>query len=108
MKTKIFTPQDAKEKHRETIPEFVIEAFNSLLAEKFNNRGITITQDEAIDRILAYSKDDELRRDIIFENKWLDVEPLYRENGWEVDFDKPGFNESYKAYFTFKPKENFV
>lgn len=100
----IFTPKDARERHIEIIPSFVFDAFNSLLSEKYNEKEITITQDEVIDRILAYSNDDELRRETIFEHKWLDVEPLYEQHGWKVTYDKPGFNEFYKPCFIFKPK----
>ena len=45
-----------------------------------------------------------LKRQDIFDNHWLDVEDLYRKNGWKVDYDKPGYNESYNAYFVFSAK----
>ena len=32
------------------------------------------------------------------------IEPLYREKGWNVEYDKPGYNEFYKARFIFKKK----
>ncbi len=34
---------------------------------------------------------------------WLNVEELYRAQGWTVTYDKPGYNESYPATFTFAP-----
>jgi len=40
----------------------------------------------------------------IFENGWLDVEPIYREVGWNVEYDKPGYNETYEASFKFTRK----
>ncbi len=38
----------------------------------------------------------------VCDNHWLDVEDVYREAGWVVEYDKPGYCESYEATFTFK------
>jgi hypothetical protein len=40
-------------------------------------------------------------RQEVFDNQWLDIEDIYREAGWKVSYDKPAYNETYKAYFTF-------
>ncbi len=40
----------------------------------------------------------------IYERHLLDVEPSYRAEGWEVEYDKPGYNETYEATFTFRKK----
>lgn len=42
-------------------------------------------------------------RNVVFANKWLDIEDIYREQGWRVDYDKPAYNENYQASFTFAP-----
>ena len=38
----------------------------------------------------------------IFSEGYLNVEEVYREQGWVVSYDKPGYNESYDANFKFK------
>lgn len=38
----------------------------------------------------------------VFIMRLLDVEQAYREYGWNVKYDKPGFNESYESFFIFK------
>jgi hypothetical protein len=40
-------------------------------------------------------------RDEIFDNHWMDVEALYRENGWGVKYDRPAYNEDYEPMFIF-------
>ena len=40
-----------------------------------------------------------------FENKWIDFEDVYREEGWIVKYTKPDYTENFDAYFTFKPKK---
>lgn len=42
--------------------------------------------------------------DEVFKKGWLNVEYLFRAAGWEVQYDKPGYNETYEAYFTFSKK----
>lgn len=47
-----------------------------------------------------------LTKDEIFDNHWLDIEDIYREQGWKVKYDKPGYNEeSFKPYFEFSVKK---
>lgn len=105
MEKKIFTPADVICKRSDYIPDFVFRAFNSLLVEKYRPEETIITQNEAIARILAYAPDEDLNRHIIFEKHWLDIEDSYRKNGWDVEYDKPGYNENYQASFKFKPKQ---
>ena len=101
---KIFTPEDAKQKKLTSIPDFVYQAFNNLLTRNYDAYSITISQSEVIQEILRLCNS-ELTRETIFKNRWLNVEEEYRQNGWEVSYDKPGFNESGSAFFIFKPKK---
>jgi hypothetical protein len=43
--------------------------------------------------------------DLIYANRWMDVEPVYRKAGWKVDYDRPGYNESYEAHYTFTERK---
>lgn len=107
---KVYSPEDVLKKRVETIPDYVIDAFNDLLTENYQeNETITfayIEQEDVIRKILEYSTDDELTRETIFKKHYLDIENLYRNNGWEVDYKKPMFNEYFKAYFVFKSKKD--
>lgn len=40
-------------------------------------------------------------RQQVYDNKWLDFEPLYRKVGWKVEYYKPGFIEAGKAFWRF-------
>jgi hypothetical protein len=46
----------------------------------------------------------DVERGEIFHRGWLDVEDAYRAEGWTVVYDKPGYNESYAASFTFSAR----
>jgi hypothetical protein len=87
-------PKDVKK----TIPEFVIEAVNELISEKYVEHGsFDILQSLIEDRIKSKTSED-------FDMAWLDFEPLYRAEGWRVGYDGPGYNETYKAYYRFNQK----
>ncbi|WP_027234375.1 hypothetical protein [Leisingera caerulea] len=95
------TPEEVKAGAAGAIPEFVLEAFNALLAQKARNGRATIYQDEVIDLILQKAPEP-TSRDMIFNRNWLDVESIYRSAGWNVTYDKPAYCETYKAHFIFK------
>lgn len=80
------TPEEAEERIAlvNPIPDAVFEAFNELIVE---NRGVVL-QDDVVERILQ--KMPELGGDsIIFRKKWLDIEPYYRAQKWNVRYIKP-------------------
>lgn len=94
-------PDEVADQKKKYIPEGVLESFNEAISKNYSNGWATVLQDEVIDIITqktGYS------RTFIFENKWLDVEDIYRAEGWKVTYDKPGYNESYKASFEFRKK----
>lgn len=95
--TKPFSPKEAQAAAGASIPDFVIEAFNELLAEG-GGVNVRINVDDAIERI-------KIKSTATFDNKWLNVEPIYRRSGWKVRYDKPGYNESYMPFFEFEAEK---
>jgi hypothetical protein len=89
----------AKEK---LLPPEVIEAFNELIAKRWNGSASTFSQNSVIN--LISTKLDLENREIIFKEHLLDVEDIYRAKGWRVTYDKPGYNETYPATFTFRKR----
>lgn len=81
-----------------TIPDDVIEVFNQLIAKNYLHGKSTITQEEVLDCLWT---DKEISRQEVFKQHWLDVEDLYRAEGWTVEYDKAGYNEDYESTFTF-------
>lgn len=75
----------------------IIEAFNDLIAKHFSEGVACFRQDEVVDSISAKG----IPEDEIYANHWLDVEDIYQKEGWGVTYDKPAYNESYAATFTF-------
>lgn len=98
-------PDDVVACRQATIPDFVIEAFNTCIAAAYANGAAVVRLDDVVAAILRSMPSDDnpaMDRTRIFRERWLDVEDLYRAQGWAVTFDKPGYNESYPASLTFK------
>lgn len=84
--------------HKATVlPDKVIEVFNHLIAVNFSEGRARVTQDAVVESLTAAGID----RSEIFAKHYLDVEDIYAAAGWKVEYDKPGFNESYAANFIF-------
>jgi len=90
-------PLGPKDVVKSGIPEFVIEAVNELISEKYNDSSFVIRQNEVKDRIMSKTTQD-------FDWEWLNFEKIYRDAGWYVEYDKPAYCESYEAFFKFTPK----
>jgi hypothetical protein len=100
MATKPITPQEVTLLKASSIPDAIFEAFNELIAENFNGHSSSFTEKKVVTRIVQKG----ISSKTAYDNNWLDVEPLYRKAGWKVEYDKPGFNESYEATFSFSRK----
>jgi hypothetical protein len=98
-------PKDVVKAKGAALPDEVIEAFNELIAKYTDGKVSIVKQKEVVNVILFKLKlrDDRDRWTAqgIFDNHWLDVEKVYQKAGWKVEYDKPGYNESYEATFKF-------
>ncbi len=97
--TKPISPNDIAETKFEQFPDAVFLAVNALLAERYTNGRARFNQDEVIDRIIGFN--DKLERSEIFARGWLNFEEVYRDAGWEIEFDKPAYFEDYTAFWIF-------
>lgn len=97
-------PTDVPKFRREIAPPEVIEAFNELIVEGDGH----VKQNDVVERILqkmnariAGKGLPPFTRNEIFDRGWLNVEYIYRKAGWNVEYDKPAYNETYGAFFVF-------
>ena len=104
---KPISPIEAEAKHRKTIPDSIIDAVNKLIVKNYNPiyKESVVKQNEILDMVCKDPDCGGLTKDDIFNNHWLDIEDIYREQGWKVDFDKPGYFETYDAFFKFSVKK---
>lgn len=99
--TKPFSPAEAVEAHADYIPTVVVDVVNEFLAQRASSgRRVEITQKEVVSALLAEG----LTHEEIRGRNLLDFEDTFRKVGWDVVYDKPGYNETYGAHWIFKPK----
>jgi hypothetical protein len=103
-----FSPAQAKEYKAKQIPQWLLNAVNDLLVEKYGNgRHIHIKKDDVINRALAEAAKfgvDINRRGII-DFGYLDFESVYEARGWKVTYHSPDYTESFDQYYEFVAKD---
>lgn len=99
--TKPVTPQDIAAAKAAYIPEEVIDVFNDLIVQGFSGMSARVVQSEAA-ALIAERLGTTVEE--VFKRGLLNVDEAYRAAGWNVAYDKPGFNESYAAFFVFSQK----
>lgn len=101
--TKPISPSEALSRAGEFIPKEVFSVFNELIIKNMEKtrHGIqaTIEQEDVMNLIIEKMA---LERRNQIEMSWLNIEQAYGNLGWEVHYEKPGFNESGVARFHFK------
>lgn len=100
--TKPITPAEVVTAKAAALPDGVLETFNDLIAKKWNGYSATLKIGEVCKALRLKMN---LTEGVdALPGEWLDIEPVYRKAGWYCEFDKPGYNETYEGYYTFKKK----
>lgn len=97
------TPAEAETLRLESIPDFVIESFNEMITKNLSQGLARFTHNEVM-ALIVPKLSGNLTRESIYKNSCNDIAKLFREAGWKVDFDRPGYNESYEPFWVFRAK----
>lgn len=102
MTVKPIKPSELPAVRLKQIPDTVIDCWNNIIAKNWNptNKRSCVLQKDIVALILEQHPD--IERHTVFDEHWLDIEDLYREQGWLVKYDKPHYTESYEASFEFR------
>lgn len=85
------------------VPDAVIKAFNEEIQERWDGNKAVVLQEDVVSRIQGLM---EVQRGKIFDKGWLNVESIYEDEGWSVSYEKPAYDETFKAYFSFKKEKD--
>lgn len=97
--TRPIRPNEVVDAKARDIPDGVIETFNGLIVRYMKGNEAHVPQNEVVEDIGFIMACD---RNEIFDKGWLNVEELYRNEGWIVEYCKPSYDESWPAYFVFR------
>ena len=95
------TPDQVSKRKIDVIPSQVIDIFNDLIALRWNGTSATVYQQEVQEKIASALG---VEGHEVYAKGWLDIEPIFRDAGWKVEYDRPGYNENYKAHYIFTAK----
>ena len=102
--SRAFTPKEAMELKITMIPEYVFDAFNEIIAKNLTLGHRAIFKQKDVVSLIVEKSNGDIDREGVFSRNMLDVTSHYRKAGWKIDHDRPGYNESYDAMFTFDKK----
>jgi hypothetical protein len=100
---KPITPEEARNEAKSNIPDFVILGINNAIKNNYVKSSFTIRQKDIMTEIMKVAPE-HMTSEHIYKNHWMDFEDLYRDYGWKISYDKPGYCESYDATFEFEMK----
>lgn len=96
-------PDQIDQARKDYIPEEVIAVFNELIIENFNGNQAVVYQDDAEAKIAEVLG---IQRQVVYDRRYMDIEQIFREAGWKVEYDSPAYCESFRAHWTFiKPRK---
>lgn len=99
MAVKPISPDEVRGVRTSSIPDTVIEAFNYLITKNTIEYGrSSVRLADVINEIQARMA---VTRSDIYQNGWLNVEDLYRAQGWKVEYRSPSCDESFHPYMVF-------
>lgn len=104
MSVKPITPDEALSLKVEALPAEIIETVNTMLAEQVSiSCRATLLQKEICERAIQLfaQRGKIVTSSEIYDRKWMDFEPAFRQAGWKVVYDKPAYCENYEPNFTF-------
>lgn len=90
---KVLNSRELMSRDFKSIPDAVILAFNTLIVKNWNGLASAFKQSD----VIAYIASDNITEEEAIKNHWLDVEPVYRANGFGVKYVGRGSD----AEFTF-------
>lgn len=99
------TPNEVLENRIYKIHPSIIKIVNDILSQRFTHKdsSVVIKQKEIVDKFQELHPD--FSREKLYDEKHMDFEYEFRKFGWDVAYDRPGYNENYEAFYKFSIKK---
>lgn len=101
-------PKEIDDAKSATVHPKLIEAANNLIVKEWNGYSANFKLKELVAEFVRITEGDEHNESAkskVYKDQNLNIEDIFRKAGWKVNYDSPGYNESYDAYFEFTKKK---
>jgi hypothetical protein len=100
MKVKPITPDNLQARK----PYQIIETFNEFIQARWDGHRAKFEAKEIVTQICSRMK---IPKTEVYDKHYLDIEPVFEEAGWKVEYHKPAYNEQhpFDPYFVFTLKD---
>jgi phosphoenolpyruvate synthase/pyruvate phosphate dikinase len=98
---KPITPNEVIELKQTILPKEVFEAFNQMIAAEWDGN-MAVVKQNAVSEIIAEKMN--ISTSEVYSLGYLEIETIYQKYGWNVEYDKPAYYETYGATFTFSKR----
>lgn len=94
-------PEEMTSAKAASLPQVVIQAFNESITDAWDGSSATVYKDNIVEKLMLAG----ITREEIQSKHMLDVEPIYREQGWKVVFESPDYTENFRSHYIFSKKK---
>lgn len=82
------------------LPDFVIKTWNNIITNHWDGSSAVIYQTYIILKLIIASSPELITRETIINKRWLDIENIYRAEGWNVRY-WDAYDGNYEPAFMF-------
>jgi hypothetical protein len=97
-------PKEIDDAKSATVHPKMIEAANNLIIKEWNGYSAHFKLKELVAEFVKICGE-ETTETRVYKEQNLNIEDIFRKAGWKVNYDSPGYNENYDAYFEFSKKK---
>jgi len=83
------------------LPPEVFDVWNGAIIKAWTGSNAILYQTKMANLIAATLN---ISRNDVYAKHYLDIEEVYRAQGWDVHYDRPAYCETYEPSFTFTKK----
>lgn len=104
LSVKPISPKQANVDFKSALDPLMIKAVNNLLTKDAHSNFIRIKQKDIVAEYKRLHTVNGTEPLDVFKTNQLEFEDIFKEAGWKVSYDKPGWDESYDPAFDFEAK----
>ena len=102
-KVEPISPKDVVSYKEKVTPSIIIKTFNEVIAKAWNGSQAIIYPQEILTLIQPFLSNEELE-----DLNLGGVITIYKEKGWDIEVDRPGYNENYRTKYTFSKSSKSI